>query len=589
MNGARGPAGSPFPPCRPAPVFDPAGRPGTPKAPDDPAPGPTGYPTSRSIRGQELATTPRMAGPGIAPLDGAVGRCIAHLGLVVLLVSHAAGCLADDPGAPDCELDQCESAQSRDEVLAAIDGHGDAIAGYLRDAVSERGTLAGDYRDVLDGVGSALGCAPETEKSFVVLSNTGFIPKTVFARCADDPQMASRFFLAVPAVRDAGSDTDVDPQVLHLSAWDEQAGTYRIYSTRPVDGGEMGVNVSPSFCLGCHGGPQQLPYWQPLMNEMTNPWSGWNAEPGFRSQLFDEFLDPGIAEGPVYQDITADDLLDSASNLEPIIRAGIERLNGARVLAREQALDVDQALSLLQPMYCDESINFVSEIHGGGQIRSSAVIDPAVATHMRAAGTAIDWPWATGDDLRLASAPSEWEALTLVPVRGESSLAVEVSLVSRQVLDPLQALRVRALDWTRPVLSEFRCALFRAGVERIRAGALDARIAELPEGSNTADLLPLAYDEIMKSSGADGVVALVPPADADVIAIPDASHPDVEARLADGDLSQFAISVAEFGDRIQAHVEATDRADLRAIRQVRACRALEEYAITPIYPDLDCD
>jgi hypothetical protein len=507
----------------------------------------------------------------------------------VLLLSPAYGCLAEDTDEPDCQLDQCESAQSRDEVLDALEGHDDAVAAYLREGVTERGTLVGDYRDVLDGVGSTLGCAPETEKSFVVLSNVGFIPKTVFARCADDPQLASTFFLAIPAVREAGGETDVDPQVLHLSAWDEQAGTYRIYSTRPVDEGEMGVNVSPSFCLGCHGGPQQLPYWQPLMNEMTNPWSGWNAEPGFRSQLFDEFLDQGIAQGAIYQDITADDLLDSASNLEPIVRAGIERLNGSRVLARERAIDIDRALALLQPLYCDESVNFVSEIHGGGQIRASAVIDPSLATHLRTAAVAGDWPWLNGDDLRLATAPSEWEALTLVPVRGESTLAVEVSLVARQVLDSSQALRVRTLDWTRPVMSEFRCSLFRAGAERIRAGAIDEHISAMAEGATTADLVPFAYDEIMKVATAGGLVALAPPTDGEVISIPDATDPDVQAGLTDGDVAAFAVSPATLGDRVQSYVDGIDRDDLRAIRQIRACRALQEYAVTPIYPDLDCD
>jgi hypothetical protein len=518
-----------------------------------------------------------------------VGHPLARLGIAIALVSQVGACMAEDPGAAPCQLDQCESAHSRDEVLEAIDGHGDAIAGFLRDTVTKRGTLVGDYRDVLDGVGAVLGCAPDTEKSFVVLSNVGFIPKTVFTRCAEDPQQASRFFLAVPAIRESGDDADMDPQVLHLSAWDEAAGTYRIYSTRPTDQGEMGVNVSPSFCLGCHGGPRQLPYWQPLMNEMTNPWSGWNAEPGFRSQLFDEFLDPAIAEGTVYQDITADGLLDSASNLEPIIRAGIERLNGARVLEREHAADLERALALLQPMYCDESINFVSEVHGGGQIRSSSVVDPTIAAYFRTADLAGDWPWLSGDDLRLASSPSEWEALTLVPVRGESSLAVELSLVARGVLDPMQALQVRALDWTRPVLSEYRCGLFEAGLERIQAGALDDEIGALPEGATTADLIPLAYREIMKVETTGGLLILAPPADSDLIAIADTTDPDTADRLRAGELSAFAMSAADLADRIQAHVDAVDRDSLRVMRQVRACRAVAEYAVAPIYPDLDCD
>lgn len=516
-------------------------------------------------------------------------RSLARLGIVVLLLSHAASCTADAPDVPECLLDQCESAHSRDEVLAELEGHGDAVAAFLRDSVTERGTLLGDYRAVLDGVGAALGCSRDSEKSFVVLTNVGFIPKTVFARCADDPQAASRFFMAIPGIRDGGADRDVDPQVLHLSAWDEEAGAYRIYSTRPTDDGEMGVNVSPEFCLGCHGGPHQLPYWQPLMNEMTNPWSGWNAEPGFRSQLFDELLDQDIADGRVYRDITADGLLDSASNLEPIVRAGIERLNGARLLARQRSADVERALALLQPLYCDESLNFVSEVHGGGQIRQSSLVDPTMASHIRAAGLAGDWPWLNDDDLRLPSAPSEWEALTLVPVRGESTRAVELSLVSRAVLDPMQALRVRALDWTRPVLSEFRCGLFRAGAERARAGALDDAIAALPGDPTTADIVPLLYDEIMTIATEGGAVRLAPPPGADLLAIADASDPEVDGRLRAGDLAPYAISVATLGERVQAYVDAIDRLDLLAIRQVRACRAIREYAIAPIYPDLDCD
>jgi len=531
-------------------------------------------------------------GPGIARLQGSVGLVDARLGIALILMSQVA-CLADDPTEPQCLLDQCESAHSREEVLDAIDGHGDAVAAYLRDAVTEQGTLIGDYRDVLDAVGGQLGCPADTETSFVVLSNIGYIPKTVFTRCAADPQLASRFFMAVPAVKGAGADTDtdldVDPQVLHLSAWDEAAGTYRIYSTRPTESGEMGVNVSPSFCLGCHGGPHQLPYWQPLMNEMTNPWSGWNAEPGFRSQLFEEFLDPGIAEGPVYQDLTAADLLDSASNFEPIIRAGIERLNGARVLERQHAPDLDRALALLEPMYCDETVNFVSEMHGGGQIRASSVIDPTIASHLRAAGLDGDWSWLSGDDLRLPSAPSEWEALTLIPVRGESTLAVELSLVARAVLDPVQALRVRALDWTRPVLSDFRCQLFQTGAERIRSGAIDDQVAALPDDATTAELIPLAYDEIMKVATDDGLVPLAPTSSDRVIAIADAVDPDVGSRLRAGDISAFEMPVAQLGDRIQAYVAGVDRDSLRAIRQVRACMALQQYAITPIYADLDCD
>lgn len=508
--------------------------------------------------------------------------------LAPLALAALAGCQAAEEPVPDCTGDQCESAGTRDELLAELDGHGDPIAAFLRDAANERGALTGSYRDVIDGIGAELGCARETEKSFVVLSNVGFIPKTVFTRCAEEPQLASRFFMAVPALHEGEDGLDVDPQNLHLSAWDEEAGTYRIYSTRPRADGEMGVNVSPDFCLGCHGGPQQLGYWQPLMNEMTNPWSGWNAKPGFESQLFEEFLDPEIADAPTYQEITDEDVLDSASNLEPIIRAGIERVNAARVVARQQAAELDRALALVRPMFCDETVNFVSEVHGGGELRASALIDPALATHYQSLGLDSGWSWMTETNLRLDASPSEWEALTLVPVRGESTAAVELSLVSRGVLTAAQAVRVRALDWTRPVLSEFRCDLFRRAAARIAAGALDGAVDDLAPGATTADLVPIVYDEVMRLESGDELVDLTPPDGADVLAVADAFETTSADALAAGDLDALGATFEELGDLVEARVDGADRDLVRAVREVRACRVATEFPITPIYPDLDC-
>jgi hypothetical protein len=514
-------------------------------------------------------------------------RHIAHR-LALLALAVVMACQASEEPLPQCVGDQCESAGSRDELLVELEGHGDPIAAFLRDAASPSGTLIGSYREVIDGIGDELGCARETEKSFVVLSNAGFIPKTVFTRCSDDPQLASRFFMAVPALHDGVDGVDVDPQDLHLSAWDEEAGTYRTYSTRPRPDGEMGVNVSPDFCLGCHGGPQQLGYWQPLMNEMTNPWSGWNAEPGFESQLFDELLDPDIADAPVYQEITGDDVLDSASNLEPIIRAGIERVNASRVLARQRAAELAGALALVRPLFCDETVNFVSEVHGGGELRSSALVDPALSAHYQSLGLDGGWSWMADTNIRLDPAPSQWEALTLVPVRGESTAAVELSLVSRGVLTAAQAVRVRALDWTRPVLSELRCDLFRRAAARIETGALDAALADLPGDATTADLIPAVYDEVMRLEAGGELVDLVPPGGADVVAVADAFDQATADALAAGDLAALAVTFEELGDLVEAQVDAADRDLVRAARDTRACRVADEFPIAPIYPDLDC-
>lgn len=491
------------------------------------------------------------------------------------------------PSTPSCIEDQCDSAQSRTELLDQLDGHSDPIAAYLRRAATERGTLVGDYRDILDGLGEEVGCPPASEKTFVVLSNDGYIPKTVFTRCADDPERASQLFVALPATR-SGDPLDVDPQILHLSAWDPDAGVYRIYSTRPDASGELGVNVSPHFCLNCHGGPYHLPYWQPLMNEKTNPWSGWIAEPGFASQLFDEFLDPDIAAAPVYQAVTDPTLLDSASNFQPIVEAGIERVNGARMLRRDQPVDLEQALSLIEPLFCDETINFVSEIHGGGEVRASALVDRAVVQELTFLGAPEPWSFMTTQSLRLPPAGEGDPLLTLIPVRGESTVGAELGLVARGVLTPRQTLRVRALDWTHPVLSSFRCQLFQQGAERVRAGAVDEQLRGLPPDATTADLIPLLFDEVMRLDTGDRLVDLVPPPEADLLTVPDATDDAALDRLRAGDTGTFAATISQLGDQLQARVDAVDRAALWNARTLRACRAVTEYPTAPIYPDLSC-
>src|SRR5687767_6413530 len=100
----------------------------------------------------------------------------------------------------------------RGAVLAAMDGFGDPLSAYLRGAITERGTLRGTYRDVLDGAGAAIGCDASSERSFVVLSSFDYVPKTLFTRCSSDAAAASRFFLALPAVDDTG---DVAASVIH--------------------------------------------------------------------------------------------------------------------------------------------------------------------------------------------------------------------------------------------------------------------------------------------------------------------------------------------------------------------------------------
>lgn len=458
--------------------------------------------------------------------------------LGIALVVAAAGCT--DSAADPCELDRCEGAETRAELLAQLDGFADPIATHLRASVSSAGTLAGDYRGIMNGVGELLGCAADDAASFVVLSNDDYTPKLILSNCADNATAASQFFVALGGVDGHGG---TDATSIHMAAWDADAGLYRRYSTRAADGGGLSVNVEPRFCLGCHGGPEKLTTWSPLMNEMTSPWSGWNAEPGFRSQLFDDYLDPTIAASPVYRDVTDSARLRSAADLEPIIRAGIDRVTNARGKRRDSAASVDEALELLRPVFCDESVNFVSEVHGDGEIRTAAFIDPALPRLFAEAGVSGSWSWLTdATSFMSAGEPN----LTLVPVRGESTVQAELNLVTRGVLTARQVLAVRAVDWRNPVDSAVRCELYRAGSERAKARPITV-------DTNAALVRELYADMMMGTQ---------------------------------------QISLTDWAVELNSHVQAAlvpgMRATLAAKHRELSCKIATRYPITPIFPDFEC-
>lgn len=451
-----------------------------------------------------------------------------RLALVLVL---AAACTSQTTAPPYGETGD------RAAVLAALEGFGDPVSAYLRQGLTERGTIEGTYEDILAGVGAEVGCGPESERSFVVLSNYDYSPKTIFTRCSDDAAAASRFFLALPARQDSG---DLAADVVHVSSWDAAAGAYRFYSlarTPKTAAGEMAVDVQPGFCLDCHGGPQEVGKWQPFMNEMTNPWSQWNARPGFASQAFDEHLDASLAGKRWWGAATRAGRLASASDLEPIVRAGIERFVGARLAARSAAASAGAAMALIRPLFCDETINFVSEIHDTGELRASVLFDDGLRQLLRQARPG-KWGFLDESTLTLPAPRGDRGPLKLVPVRGTSVVEAELGLVARGVLSLEEALRIRAVDWQRPALSEARCDLWRAEaasphdgatVEAAARAALDAILARLP-----------------------------------------------------------AVSIDDLGEAVRLRRIAVTRADLKVARDERACRAVAEYPTAPLYDDLSC-
>lgn len=508
--------------------------------------------------------------------------------LALALVAGAAchvGNRDGEGGDDGCPEGACQVAGTREELLAALDGLSDPMAEWLRGASDDAGGVSGGYAAVLDGLGAQIGCARSSERAFVVLSNQALHPKAIVTRCVDDPVTASNFFMVLEPSADG---MDLDPERVRVAAWDAAAGRFHRYQLQPrSDIGGLGVAVEPAFCGGCHGGPFELEPWTPIMNEMSNPWAQWNAEPGFSSFQFDEAFPAGTT-GPVFEEVTAGARLASASNLEPIIRAAIDRTSNARLSERTDAPDLEVALGLLRPVFCDESVNFVSEIHDSGELATHAVVDAGLRRAMLALaeGESWPWPWVTDPTVRIPAPGAGDPPLAMIAIRGETTAQVEAALLSRNVLDAEQILRVRALDWTHPVFSELRCGQWEAAADRARGGAVDPA-----EHADNASLVDALYREAMLLTIDGASVPLLADAPGAVVAIADATDPEAIAALSTGELSAYERTPEELGAEIDAFVTSFESGDARvrldAERHRRGCLARQAFVITPLLPGID--
>lgn len=472
-----------------------------------------------------------------------------------------------------------------------LEGREDPVAQYLRQAAKEDGTLEGDYQSVLDGVGEVMGCDRATQSSFaILLTRAEMFPRLMFTRCSQSPKDASRFFMSTQS--DDGALPDVDPRNLKMIGWDDAANVYRTYELLPQADGRMKATVEPAKCSLCHTGPASLDNrlvpFAPVMNELVNPWTLWNAEPEFRSHRFEDELDPKFDSAPVYQAMTQGQL-DSASNFEKHIRAAHDRVANARVRVRRDPPSLDQSLALLRPLFCDETLNYVSENHDTGETRADVLLDDSIRRlYLKVRPDNWPWDWLNDGKLRLPLPKDGEEPLAVMPVRGESTLQLDVALVSRRVLGAEEVLRVRALDWERPVFSEFRCKLYQDAEARVRISPPDVG----GYASNT-ELIKALYEEIMTAQvvGSDGTRATVKLAPADgaaLVSVPDATDPASLDALVGGDLGGLSVTLDGFGEQLEARFQAFQgeegRARLEEERVRRACLAGYDYPAAPAIP-----
>ena len=417
------------------------------------------------------------------------------------------GCGIGLGGDPDCVGGKCDEA---DDVRSQLDGLDEPIADWLRASPMDRnGILETDYESAMEQLARFSNCEIDTLKSFVVsddlVAGVPF-PRLVSTLCSNDPSKAADLFVAA-SFRDPKNRNDVDRRNLEMFAWDKTQKRNVFYALTPVKGSDtlVQVAVEPKACEGCHLNGDSLDKvgmpMLPIMNELVTPWPHWNAEPDFPSHSFE--MPAQVTQAPTFAALTAGSRLGSASDLEQIIRAAqTNRVIAERLKTRRnKPANLGQAMSLLRPIFCDEQLNYVTEDHGSSVLPSQALVTGGTREMFLAIAPSA-WPWGWLNDGRIRFASSSESPLTMIPVRGNVDVEFIRRLVAVGALDAEKVLRVLALDWTRPVGSEFRCNLWKDARARLRG---KSSLAIEPDTRNL-HLFDDLYTEIMTL---DGEVSLV--------------------------------------------------------------------------------
>lgn len=483
-----------------------------------------------------------------------------------------------------CANDKCDGDA---DFHTQLEGREDPIAGFLRASdVEKDGMMSADYHSALSGVASEMGCDASSIATFALaddlVDDTQF-PRLISVACSGDDARASDFFIAASFKDEATGDVDI--RDVEMFAWDATNRKYRFYAFRPAqtDPSKVDVEVEPKRCQQCHQTPSdQIPLGMPMtpiMNEINRPWTHWNAEPGFPS--FDYALPEAMESKPNFAKLFAQK--GPASRFEQIIRNGGHlKVAQARLRERRNPASLAETMYMLRPVFCSEQVNYVSEDFDSGVLFSSAVIDPGIR-NMFMAIRPDDWAWGwvNGDTMRL-DPPASGAGLVQIPVRGNADVTTEQQLVALRALTPQQVLRVRALDWRKPVFSEFRCGLWRKAQSRFETDA-----PSLAGLSSNAAAMPVVFEAIMKL----GDLALDAGQDR-MIALDDASPEQVEAleqalaggtlgsATCDGGVGFCSVDLDQFGVMIDQHVQtfengADPRTPMTAERDRRICHILE--------------
>ena len=305
-----------------------------------------------------------------------------RLAAVLALAFVPLACSEDEGEGDDvmCGDAKCDDLGPVGEQLAMFN---DPIAVWLRANIDKNGNIDVAYLAMLEGIAKQQGCAKDTIDSYVISdalvgdSGSAF-PRIVNTVCSTDRTKADLAFFALSFADETG--VDVDTRTIEMFAWDATTFSYRFYKGEPVDGSKTKVSIrpEPAECQECHLAPEhfkgaQMPM-TPIMNELSAPWEHWFAEP----QSFNHSVPDATKKAPNFKALAGDGspFRKSAARLEQTIRSAFtQRVATARLRLRRNVTNVDEAMSLLRPLFCDEQLTYVTEDGASGVLSSAAAVD----------------------------------------------------------------------------------------------------------------------------------------------------------------------------------------------------------------------
>jgi len=543
-------------------------------------------------------------------------RLAARLATLIALASVPFACQGG--GDDDGDDVMCGDAKCDDlgEIGQALAKFNDPIAIWLRANIDDKGQIDVTYLEMLRGISKQQGCDDKGLDSYIisdqlVVEGGEAFPRVVNTVCSEDRTKADLAFFALSFAN--ANKTDVDAREIEMFGWDNTTFEYRFYGGNAVAGSptKVAIQLDPSECRGCHEQPAHIPGKKmpmtPIMNELSAPWQHWHATP----VAFEHSVSPAVASAPNFKELagTGSTFRKSASRLETTIRSAFQqRVATARLRLRRNAANVDEAMSLLRPLFCDEHLTYATEDGASGSLSAAAVIDDGVGSvYFQIKGTGWPWEWWQDKALRL-DPPGAPDRITMFPIRGAAVVTYEKQLLATRALTWEHVMRVRALDWANPSMSSFRCELFTNALGRVATAP-----PPIAEGAKNSDIFVPLLDMILTLKKGDfGIggtdlpmsIPIVSAEAGKFVTLAKADSAGVQAladRLAAGQLA-MATCAADgeghclatpdtFGVMIETRfkaIEGQPRTGLTAIRNTKACAAKEQYPNAPHIGDLDC-